>query len=399
MIYLDHAATTPVRKEVMEAMLPFFEENFANPNSVHQEGQKSRAALDKARISIAETLHCSPHEIIFTSGGTESNNLAIRGILQSYSNGHIIVSAMEHPSVTEAVCHFNNKKLKINSHSNSSKISPKKEEKEEKRNEFEITYITPEKNGTIDPKKVKEAIRDDTQLICIMYANNEIGTIQPITKIGRIAEENGIPFHCDAVQAGSLDLDVNKLKVTSLSLSGHKIYGPKGTGVLYVKKGLKLIPQIEGGGQEHRRRSGTENIPGIIGMAKALELIQQEKDNENKKLKELRDLFIHTLLSGIPGTYLNGEQENRLSNNINILFQGVNAESLLLRLDMEGICVSAGSACSSGSLEASSTLLSLGLSKEESMSSLRFSLGRMNNKEELEKVIKVLKKIVLDIRS
>ncbi|MBT4936865.1 cysteine desulfurase [Candidatus Peregrinibacteria bacterium] len=420
MIYLDHAATTPLRKEVMEAMLPFFEENFGNPNSVHQIGQKARASVDQARVTIANILHRSPHEIIFTSGGTESNNLAIKGILQSFTSGHVIVSAIEHPSVNESLSCFCHKKEKTNSHSNLSEISPNMdprlrgddrkggESKREKENDrgrenlegkLELTYINPEKNGIIDPKKIKDAIREDTRLICFMYANNEIGTIQAITKIGRIAEKAEIPFHCDAVQAGSLDLDINKLKVTSLSLSGHKIYGPKGIGMLYVKKGLKLIPQIEGGGQEHRRRSGTENVASIVGFAKALELIQQEREKKGNQMRELRDFFIDSILSKIPDCFLNGEKENRLSNNINILFKNVSAESLLLRLDMAGICVSTGSACSSGSLEASDTLFHIGLTKEESMSSLRFSLGRMNTKKEIDEVIQLLKKIISDLRS
>ena len=375
MIYFDHAATTPLHTEVLESMTPFFQKNFANANSVHQLGQKSRNALDQSRLMVASILGVTPHKIIFTSGGTESNNLAIKGILDSFDSGHIILSSFEHPSVAESIKHY-----------------------VQSRPSFHFSFISPDAEGFIDPKKIKAALKNDTRLICCMYANNEIGTIQSITKIGRIAEDANIAFHCDAVQAGSLDLDVTRLKVSSLSLSAHKIYGPKGVGLLYIKKGTPLVPLLNGGGQEHRRRSGTENIPGVIGFAKALESIQHNKEIYNKNIRDLRDFFITNLQQEIPHISINGSIDNRLPNNINICFHGVSAESLLLRLDMQGICVSMGSACSSGSLEASDTLLAIGLTKEDALSSLRFTFGSMNTKKEIEKCLSILVPIVKELR-
>jgi cysteine desulfurase len=376
MIYFDHAATTPVKTEVLESMLPFFQDDFANANSVHQSGQSARNALDYSRLMVAGILGVSPHEIVFTSGGTESNNLAIQGMLSSFPSGHIILSSFEHPSVTETIKQY------IQNHPS-----------------FSVSFIDPNNKGFIDPKDIQEALQKDTRLICCMYANNEIGTIQAITKIGRIAEDANIAFHCDAVQAGALELDMKKLKVSSLSLSGHKIYGPKGVGVLYIKKGLPLVPLINGGGQEHRRRSGTENIPGIVGFAKALECMQNNKDLYNKNIRDLRDFFITTLTQKIPHVSINGDMVQRLPNNINICFPGVSAESLLLRLDMKDICVSMGSACSSGSLEASDTLLAIGLTKEDALSSLRFSLGSMNTKEEVQECVSLLVSLVKELRT
>lgn len=369
MIYLDHSATTPVSKEVMQAMLPYFCDHFGNPSSAHQVGQITRIALDNARNTLGKILHCSPSELTFTGSGTEANNLAIRGVAEAKGKGHIITSNIEHPSVKNVL-----KDLEMKG--------------------FKVSYLPVNKQGLLDPVQVKNALRPDTILISVMYANNEIGIIQEITKIGRIAEDNGIPFHCDAVQAAAtLPLDVERLKVSLLTISAHKIYGPKGVGLLFVKKGVLLKPQILGGGQEHRRRAGTENVAGIIGMSKALELVQIDREIKNEKMKALRDFFITEILKNIPGSSVNGDKEKRLVNNINICFPGVNGESLLFRLDMEGICTSLGSACSAGSIEPSETLLNTGLTREQALSSIRFSLGEMTTKEEVEKTIETLLKI------
>ena len=372
MIYFDHAATTPMRKEVQTAMEEYFSKNFGNPSSIHQIGQNARMALDQASYTISNILNCSPQEIIFTSGGTESNNLAIQGLCKAKGSGHIITSQIEHPSIYKTLQHL---------------------EKEG----FSVTYLPVDRDGEISLKDVEKAVQEDTILISIHYTNNEIGTIQEVTKIGRIAEKHSIPFHIDAVQAAAfLDISVNKLKCTMLSLSAHKLYGPKGIGLLYKKANTALTPLFFGGGQEHQLRSGTENIPGIIGFAKALELIEEEKEKLSEHTKYLRDIFIQEIQKEIPAAFVNGpkDPEVKLPNNANICFPEHNGESLLIRLDMAGICASMGSACSSGSLDASPTLLALGLTQKEALSSLRFSFGRDNTKEEVIELVKKLKEFM-----
>lgn len=382
MIYLDHAATTPTDKEVLKTMEPFFTEKFGNPSSLHMLGQQAKGELENARQEIAEELGCLPEEIIFTSGGTESDNLAIRGILEAKgkpatekTRGHIITTQIEHHAVLH-VCEDLAKKG------------------------FDVTYLPVDEDGLIDLKQLEESIREDTLLISVMTANNEIGTIQPITKIGRIANKYKIPFHTDAVQAGgTLDLKVDYLKVDLLSLSAHKFYGPKGIGLLYLRKGTRIKPQQIGGSQEMNRRASTENVPGIIGMVKALKLANAKKETENKRLVELRDYFIKEALAHLPETRLNGHTTERLPNNVNISIGKIEGESLLLRLDMMGVACSSGSACASGSLDPSHVLLAIGLPHEIAQGSLRFSLGKSTTKLEIEQTLEILKKVVSDLRA
>lgn len=382
MIYLDHAATTPVDKRVLDAMQPFFDNIFGNPSSLHMYGQKAKGELENIRQKIADELECLPQEIVFTSGGTESDNLAIRGVLEAKGKpqtetkrGHIITTQIEHHAVLHTC------------------------EDMAKRG-FDVTYLPVDKNGLINLEQLENAIREDTLLISVMTANNEIGTIQPITKIGRIANKHNILFHTDAVQAGgTLDLRVNHLKVDLLSLSAHKFYGPKGVGLLYVRKGVKIKPQQVGGSQEMNRRASTENIPGIAGIAKALQLSNQNKAEENQRLIQLRDYFIQEILTHIPESRLNGHPTERLPNNINISIGKIEGESLLLRLDMMGVACSSGSACASGSLDPSHVLLAIGLPHEIAQGSLRFSLGKATTKTDIEKTLEILKKVVIDLRA
>lgn len=382
MIYLDHAATTPVDKKVIQTMLPYFDEIFGNPSSLHMYGQKAKGELENIRAEIAEELECKPEEIIFTSGGTESDNLAIRGVVEAKGKpigekkrGHIITTQIEH----HAVLHTCEDLAKQG---------------------FDVTYVPVNEEGIVDPQQIEDAIREDTLLISVMTANNEIGTIQPITKIGRIANKNNIPFHTDAVQGGgTLDLRVDYLKVDLLSLAAHKFYGPKGVGLLYVRKGIRIKSQQTGGSQEMRRRGSTENIPGIVGMATALKLANSHREKENKRLIELRDYFIKEALKYLPDTILNGHPTERLPNNINISIGKIEGESLLLRLDMMGIACSSGSACASGSLDPSHVLLAIGLPHEIAQGSLRFSLGKSTTKANIDKTLEVLKKVVSDLRA
>lgn len=382
MIYLDHAATTPVDSKVIQAMLPYFDQVFGNPSSLHTYGQKAKGELENARMEIAQELECFPEEIIFTSGGTESDNLAIRGIAElkgkpagEKKRGHIITSQIEHHAILHTC-------------------------EDLARQGFDVTYLPVNQAGFIDLTQLEEAIREDTLLISIMTANNEIGTIQPITKIGRIANKYNIPFHTDAVQAGgTLDLKVNHLKVDLMSLSAHKFYGPKGVGLLYVRKGIRLKTQQTGGSQEMRRRASTENLPGIIGMTTALKLANQNKIKENQRLIKLRDYFIEEALKYLPDTICNGDRLERLPNNVNLSIGKIEGESLLLRLDMMGIACSSGSACASGSLDPSHVLLAIGLPHEIAQGSLRFSLGKSTTKAEIEKTLEVLKKVVSDLRA
>lgn len=371
-IYLDYAATTPVRHEVLEAMLPFFSEKFGNPGSVNSFGMEALDAVDEARISIAKILNAKINEIIFTSSGTESINLAIKGVARANkSKGkHIITSKIEHPAVLETC---------------------KSLEKEG----FEITYLQPDKEGIVNADKVKEAIKKDTILVSIMYANNEIGSINPVSEIGKICKQNKILFHTDACQAaGALGIDVNTLNVDLMTINGSKIYAPKGIAFLYVRTGVKLEPIVHGGNQEFGIRSGTENVPGIIAIAKALQLAKAEMMSENKRLTILRDQLINGILTNIPDSKLNGSKTNRLPNNINVSIPGMEAETLLLLLDEKGVSASTGSACTSKALEPSHVLTALGLKESQAKSSIRFTLGKYTTQEEIKQTLDILVKIV-----
>ncbi len=376
-VYLDNAATTQLDPRVFEKMKPFFNEIYGNPSSIYEKAQEARNALDNARIMIARIIGSSPEEIIFTSGGTESDNLAILGVSRAKKKkgNHIITSAIEHHAVLNPC-------------------------EELEKGGFEVTYIPVEKNGIVDPAKVKEAMRKDTILVSIMYANNEIGTIQPIAKIGRACKKKGIPFHTDACQAaGALDLNVDKLHLDLMTINGSKIYGPKGVGMLYVRSGTPLKPIMYGGEQEKRIRPGTENVAAIVGMAHALYLAQREREKENKRLIGLRDKLIQGIEDRIPKVRLNGDAENRLPNNVNMSILDIEGEALLLRLDMAGIAASSGSACTSGSLDPSHVILALGLPYEIAHGSLRFSLGKNTTDEDIDYVLEKLPKIVKDLRA
>ena len=375
-IYLDNAATTPVRKEVVDAMLPYFTESFGNPSSVYQIAQINKKAIDDSREAIAKVLGAQANEIFFTSGGSEADNWAIKGIAQAHKakGNHIITSKVEHHAVLHT-CEFLEK------------------------NGFEITYLDVDEFGMVRPEDVEKAIKDTTILISIMYANNEIGTINPIKEIGAIAKAHKIPFHTDAVQAvGQVRIDVKDQNIDMLSLSGHKINGPKGMGILYIRRGLKLENLIHGGAQERGRRAGTENVPGIVGLAKAMELAYENFDEKIAKMTVLRDKLIDGLLTSIPYSRLNGHRTNRLANNVNIGYEYVEGESLLLLLDMNGIAGSSGSACTSGSLDPSHVLLAIGLPHEKAHGSIRFTLGMQNTEEEIDKVLEVMPGIVQRMR-
>ena len=375
-IYLDNAATTKTDEEVVKAMLPYLSENYGNPSSIYKIGRENKKAIEDAREKIAKVLNCEPNEIYFTAGGSESDNTAIKGIAHSYKNkgNHIITSAIEHPAVLETC---------------------KQLEKEG----FEISYIKVDENGIIRLDELEKAIKDTTILITIMFANNEIGTIQPIKEIGEIAKKHDICFHTDAVQAvGSLKIDVKELNIDSLSLSGHKFYGPKGIGALYIKKGIKFDKFINGGHQERNKRAGTENVPGIVGIGKAIELAYENLEEHNKKIKELRDYYVEQVKEKIPYIKINGDMEKRLPGNSNISFRFIEGEGLLLNLDLKGICASSGSACTSGSLDPSHVLLAIGLPHEIAHGSLRISIGKYNTKEEIDYVVENLVEIVNRLR-
>ncbi len=371
-IYLDYAATTPVREEVLKAMLPFFSEKFGNPGSMNSFGAEALDAVDEARLTVAKILNAKINEIIFTGSGTESINLAIKGVARANKTkgNHIITSKIEHPSVLE---------------------SCKALEKEG----FEVTYLKPESDGSINPEKLKYAIKKNTILASIIYANNEIGTINNIQELGKICKENKIIFHTDACQAaGSLELDVNKLNVDLMTLNGSKIYAPKGIGILYIASKTQIYPIIHGGGQEFKLRSGTENVPGIVGFAKALELAHKESEKENKRLITLRDKLISGILTKIKGSTLNGSRTNRLPNNVNISIPKMEAETLLLMLDEKGIAASTGSACTAKNLAPSHVLTGIGLKEKQANSSIRFTLGKYTTEADIDKTLEVLVKIV-----
>lgn len=375
-IYMDNAATTPIKEEVLEAMMPFLKEKYGNPSSIYSLGQTSKVAIEKAREQVAEAIGAKKEEIYFTASGSESDNWAIKGL--AYKNkekgNHIITSSIEHHAVLHT-CQYLEK------------------------NGFEVTYIGVDKDGLVDLEELKSAIKDTTILITIMAANNEIGTIEPVKEIGEIAKSKGIVFHTDAVQAmGSIKIDVKDMNIDLLSISAHKIYGPKGIGALYIKKSLRIDPLITGGGQERNKRAGTENVPAIVGMGKAMELAYENLEEHNKRLIYLRDKLIEKIEDNIDEIKLNGHRTKRLSNNVNFSFKYIEGESLLLSLDMVGIAGSSGSACTSGSLDPSHVLLNIGLTHEIAHGSLRLSLGDFNKEEELDYVVEELKKIVERLR-
>ena len=381
-VYLDHAGTTPLDSKVLEAMVPYFTQRFGNPSSLHSVGQEARYALDEARERVAGVLNCRPREIVFTAGGTESDNAAIHGVATALheTGNHIVTSSVEHHAVLHACQYLESQG-------------------------FEVTYLSVDADGMVQPEAVYNAINERTTLVSIMYGNNEIGTINPISEIAQSVNKRAeelsrtIVFHTDAVQAaGYLSLDVAELGVDLLSLSGHKFHGPKGTGVLYMKRGSPYLPLIHGGGQERDRRSGTENIPGIIGLSVALEAADTVREETSQRCAALRDRIIDSVLQQIPGSRLNGHATQRLPNNANFSFTGVEGEPILLGLDMAGIAASSGSACSSGSLEPSHVLLALGQSAEIARGSLRLTLGRDNTEDEVEYLLGVLVDLVQRLR-
>jgi cysteine desulfurase len=376
-IYLDYAATTPTDPEVVKVMLPYFSELFGNPSSLHSYGLEARSAIGAVREHVASFLGAKPEEIIFTSGGTESNNFALKGIANANRErgDHIITSAIEHHSILEP-CKFLGTQG------------------------FRVTYLKVDEYGLVDPEAVKEAITDKTILISIMHANNEIGTIQPIAEIGKIAHEEGIYFHTDAVQTfGHLPIKVDEVGVDLLSLSAHKLYGPKGVGALYIREGTQMLSFMHGGEQERGRRASTHNVLGIVGLGKAVEIAHEEMGEEAKRLTILRDTLIRGILEDIDYTKLNGHPVKRLPNNVNVSVAYIEGEALCLNLDLEGIASSTGSACSSGSLEPSHVLLAIGLPPVLARSSLRFSLGRYTEEEEIDYVLEVLPDVVKKLRA
>lgn len=375
-IYLDHAATTYVKKEVMEEMEPYFTEKYGNASSIYNIGRENRKVIENARGKIAKAIGADDDEIYFTAGGSESDNLAIIGIAKANreKGNHIITSKIEHMAVLQTCKSLENEG-------------------------FEITYLNTDEKGIVNVEDLKKAIKPSTILISIMFANNEIGTIQPIEQIGKIAKERNIIFHTDAVQAiGNIKIDVKKLDIDLLSLSGHKFYGPKGVGALYVKKGIEFEPIIHGGHQERGKRAGTENVPGIVGIGKAIELADANIEMYNEKLIKLRERYIDEVLSNIPGTRLNGDRINRLPGNANISFSGIKGESLLLLLSENEIYASAGSACTSGSTTPSHVLKEIGLSDELASGSLRVTFGDENTMNDVDYTVSMLKNFVEDLR-
>lgn len=375
-IYMDHAATTPVRQEVLDAMLPYFSQKFGNASSIYSLGRESKKAIEEAREKTAFALGAQSREIFFTGSGTEADNWAIKGI--AYANrqkgNHIITTAIEHHAILHTCQYLES-------------------------DGFEVTYLPVNEFGLVTPEQVKSAIRQNTILISIMFANNEIGTIQPIAEIGKIAKEKGVYFHTDAVQAvGNVHIDVDKMNIDLLSLSSHKFYGPKGIGALYIRKGTKLTSFMHGGAQERGRRASTENVTAIVGLGKAIELASKNIDEYNNKLLALRDHAIDEIQKNIPFVRLNGDRYSRLPGNVNFSFEFIEGESLLLMLDMKGIAASSGSACTSGSLDPSHVLLAIGLPHEIAHGSLRLTFGNENTKEELDYVLEVIPAIVQRLR-
>lgn len=375
LIYMDNAATTSVRPEVLEAMMPYFTQYFGNASSIHSFGRGARRALENARKQVAAALGCEPREVYFTAGGSESDNWAIRCAIEARKGKHIITSAIEHHAVLHT-CEYMEKQG------------------------YEVTYLPVDEFGCVSVESVKNAIRPDTALITIMAANNEIGTLQPIVEIGKLARENDILFHTDAVQAvGAMPIDVKEWNVDMLSLSGHKLHGPKGVGALYIRKGIRISNLIFGGAQERGLRAGTENLPGIVGLGKAIELATAELPEYRRKVTLLRDKLIDGILAKIPDVCLNGHRTERLPGNVNVSVRYVEGEALLMRLDLAGVAASSGSACTSGSLDPSHVLLAIGLPHEIAHGSLRLSLGNDTTEEDVDYVLEKLPEIVENLRA
>jgi cysteine desulfurase len=376
-VYLDHAAGYPLDHRVLEAMTPFFTEQYGNPASPHAYGTPARTALEEARSQVADLIGAeNSEEILFTGGGTESNNLAIKGIAMRNANKgrHVITSAIEHMSILNPIKYLSTQG-------------------------FEVTYLSVDQHGLIDPQQLEDAITDQTILVSIMYANGEIGTIEPIQQVGEVLQDHEITFHVDAVAAGSqIPIDVQKTQIDALTLSSNDLYGPKGVGALYLKSGTRIQPIIQGGGQERGLRSGTENIPGIVGMGTAARLLQEVLPHEAPRLSRLRDHFIKSVIETIPEAYLNGHPVQRLPNNVNIRFNYIEGEALILSLDMEGVACSSGSACTSKTLAPSHALLATGLKHEEAHGSLLFTLGKQNKEADIDYVIEILPQIVTRLR-
>lgn len=376
-IYLDHAATTRTVPEVVEAMLPYFTEYYGNASTVYGFGEKSRQAVNHARDTIANALGAKSEEIYFTAGGSESDNWALKATAEAYKEkgNHIITTKIEHHAILHT-CEWLEKQG------------------------FEVTYLDVDENGTVSPEVVEAAIRPTTILISVMFANNEIGTIEPIAEIGAIAKKHGVLFHTDAVQAfGQVPIQVDEMNIDMLSASGHKLNGPKGIGFLYIRKGVKIRSFIHGGAQERKRRAGTENVPGIVGLGKAVELALATMEQRIEQESSLRDHMISRIENEIPFAKLNGERSKRLPNNVNVCFRFIEGESMLIMLDMKGICASSGSACTSGSLDPSHVLLAIGLPHEIAHGSLRMTLGAENTLEEVDHTVDILKEIVAHLRN
>lgn len=375
-IYMDHAATTAMDKEVLDAMMPYLTTEYANAGTIYSIGRNASEACNIARSQVSNLLNSDPEEIYFTSGGTESDNWAIRGVCNANKSkgNHIITSAIEHHAVLETFKYMETLG-------------------------FDITIIPVDNNGFINPKEIEDSITDKTILVACMHANNEIGTIQPVEEIGEICSKHNIHFHVDAVQTtGHIEVDVKKIKCDSLALSGHKFYGPKGIGAMYLKKGSKCSRFMIGGGQENNKRAGTHNTAGIVGLGKACEMAKANMTEEFKKTEFLRNMLIDGIEKNIPDCKLNGDRINRLPNNVNFIFKGIEGESLILFLDMSGVCASSGSACTSGSLDPSHVLLAIGLKHEEAHGSLRLTLGKDNTEEDIKYVIEKLPGIVTRLR-
>ena len=376
-IYMDNAATTPVKPAVLEAMLPYFTEKFGNPSSIYSISSENKNAITEARETIAQTLHTAPENIYFTAGGSESDNWALKATADAYGTKgkHIITTKIEHHALLHTCGYLEQKG-------------------------FEVTYLDVDENGLVDPAKLEQAIRPDTILISVMFANNEIGTIEPIAEIGKIAKEHGVLFHTDAVQAYTqVPIDVDEMNIDMLSASGHKINGPKGIGFLYIRKGVKIRSFVHGGAQERHRRAGTENVPGIIGLAKAAQIATGDMSERTAKEREIRDHLIARIETEIPYARLNGDRTKRLPNNVNFSFQFIEGESMLIMLDGKGICASSGSACTSGSLDPSHVLLAIGLPHEIAHGSLRLTISDETTMEEADYVVDQLKEIVEWLRS
>ncbi|MFA5038081.1 MAG: cysteine desulfurase NifS [Candidatus Omnitrophota bacterium] len=375
--YFDYAATTPTDAEVVEAMRPYFNSRFGNPSSIHSFGQEARAGVEAAREKIASGLGAKPEEIVFTSGGTEADNFALFGTLwaNAQKGNHVVTTAIEHHAILDPARFL-------------------------EKQGYKVTYVPPDKYGMVSPQDIAAAMTEKTVLVSVMHANNEIGTIQPVAEIGRLVRAKGVYFHTDAVQTfGHIPVNVEDLQVDLLSLSGHKFYGPKGVGCLYIRKGTRILPYLRGGGQERRRRASTENVPGIVGMAKAFEICERKMEDEAREQTRLRDKLIAELPKRIDRVYLNGHPQKRLPNNVNFSIEYIEGESMLLNLDMQGFAASTGSACTSGDLEPSHVLLAVGQPHELCHGSIRLTIGRFTKEEEIDRFLDTFPGIVKKLRS